>query len=75
VLLGLAFVTAGLDMISPSAAAIVAWLDGWVAAYIALCAHAIGALPFAQVKSLRALAGLVGSLLLAAYASRRWRRT
>ena len=75
VLLGLAFVTAGLDTISPSAAAVVAWLDGWVAAYIALCAHGIGSLPFAEVKTLRGLAALTGSLILATYAVRRWRRT
>jgi competence protein ComEC len=73
VLLGLAFITAGLDTFSPSAAAVVASLDGWVAAYIALCAHTIGSLPFAEVESLRGLAGLLGVLLLAAYAWRRGR--
>ena len=34
-LLGLAFVTAGLGAISPVAAALVAWLNGWIAAYVA----------------------------------------
>jgi competence protein ComEC len=72
VLLSLAFITAGLDTFAPSAAAVVAWLNGWVALYIAGCAHAIGSLPFAEVQSLRGLAALVGSLLLAAYAWRRW---
>jgi competence protein ComEC len=72
-LLGLAFVTAGLDMFAPSAAAVVAWVNGWVAAYISLCARAIGSLPFAQIKSWRGLAGVLGALLLAAYAWRRWR--
>lgn len=72
ILLGLAFATAGLDLVSPSAAAVLAWLDGWVAAYIALCAHAIGSLPFAQVSSLRGLAAFGGVLLAAAYAWRRW---
>lgn len=72
-LLGLAFATAALHAVSPSAAAVVAWLNGWVAAYIALCAHTIGSLPFARITSYQGLAALVGSLLLAAYAWRRWR--
>jgi competence protein ComEC len=72
VLLGLAFATAGLAAVSPSSAAVLAWLDGWVAAYIAFCAHAIGGLPFAQVSTTRGLAALVGVLLAAAYAWRRW---
>ena len=73
VLLGLAFITAGLDTFSPSAAAVVASLDGWVAAYIALCARTIGSLPFAEIQSLRGLAAVLGALLLAAYACYRWR--
>jgi competence protein ComEC len=72
ILLGLAFATAGLDLVSPPAAAVLAWLDGWVAAYVALCAHAIGSLPFAQVSSLRGLAAFCGALLAAAYAWWRW---
>ncbi|HZO96905.1 MAG TPA: ComEC/Rec2 family competence protein [Gaiellaceae bacterium] len=72
VLLGLAFATAALEPVAPAAAALVAWLNGLVAAYLALCAHAIGALPFAQVSTARGLAGLVGMLLAAAYAWRRW---
>ena len=73
VLLGLAFVTAGLDTFAPSAAAVVAWLDGWVAAYIAFCARLIGSLPFAEIQSGRGLAAFLGILLLAAYAWHRWR--
>jgi competence protein ComEC len=72
-LLGLAFATAGLDAVSPSAAAILAWLNGWLATYIAFCAHAVGSVPFAYIHSLRALAGVGGLLLLATYAWRRWR--
>ncbi len=64
VLLGLAFVTAGLALALPSAAAVVAWLNGWVALYIALCAHVIGSLPFAEIKSTGALAGLTAAILL-----------
>jgi competence protein ComEC len=73
VLLGLAFVTAALGLVSPDAAALVAALNGWVAGYIALCAHAIGSLPFAEVRSGRGLAALLGTALAAAYAWRRWR--
>ena len=72
VLLGLAFATAALDAVSPSSAALLAWLDGWVAAYIALCARVVASLPFAQVSTWRGLAGVVGVLLGAAYAWRRW---
>ncbi len=72
-LLGLAFVTAGLELVSPSAAALVASLNGWLAAYVAVCAHAIGSLPFAQVTSDRGLAALAGGGIAAAYAWHRWR--
>jgi competence protein ComEC len=72
VLLGLAFATAGVDALSPSAAAFLAWLNGWVAAYIVLCARVIGSLPFAQVSTTRGLATLVGTVLAGAYAWRRW---
>jgi competence protein ComEC len=74
-LLGLAFVTAGLGAVSPPAAALVAWVNGWVAAYVALCARAIGSLPFAQITSYRGLAALAGAVLAAAYAWRRWPRS
>jgi competence protein ComEC len=72
-LLGLAFATAGLHELSPSAATVLAWVNGWAAAYIALCAHAVGSLPFAQIRSTRALVGVVGALLLGTYAWKRWR--
>ena len=74
-LLALAFATAALATVSPGAAAIIAWINGWIAEYIALCARAVGSLPFAQVRSPEAVAALGGSLLLAAYAWRRWRRS
>jgi len=71
-LLGLAFSTAGLEAVSPPAAALLATLNGGVAAYITLCAHAVAAVPFAQVSTARGLAAVVGVLLAAAYAWRRW---
>jgi competence protein ComEC len=71
-LLGLAFATAALDPVAPAAAALLARADGLVAAYVALCARAVGSLPFAQVSTPRGLAALAGALLAAAYAWRRW---
>jgi len=64
-LLGLAFATAGLDVVSPRSAAALAWADGWVAAYIARCARVVGRLPFAQIGSTRGLAALVAIVLVA----------
>jgi competence protein ComEC len=61
-LLGLAFVTAGLDSFAPGAASVVAGLNGWVAAYIAFCARTLGSLPFAEITSTRALAVVAGLL-------------
>jgi len=72
VLLGLAFATAALDLVSPSAAELVASLDGLVAAYIAFCARLFGSLPFAEVDTDRGLAIAVGVLVAGAYAWRRW---
>jgi competence protein ComEC len=72
-LLGLAFATTALDAAVPGAASVVAWLNGWVAAYIAFCARALGSLPFAEVSSDRGLAALMGGVVLAAYAWVRWR--
>jgi competence protein ComEC len=61
-LLGLALVSTALDPVLPGAAAALAWLNGWLAAYLAGCARFFGALPYAQLtswKSLVALAALV----------------
>lgn len=74
-LLGLALATAALAPVAPSAAAALAWLNGWCAAYLAACARLIGGLPGAQVRSGRAAAALAAAgLLAAAYAWRRWLR-
>jgi competence protein ComEC len=70
-LLGLAFSTAALATVAPPAAAVLAYLNGWLAAYIALCATAIGSLPFAQVRGPRGLVVLAALLALCAWA---WRR-
>jgi competence protein ComEC len=67
-LLGLALACAALDPVLPSAAAALAWANGWLAAYLAWCARFVGGLPHARVTSLEALAlaGLVcGAALVA----------
>jgi competence protein ComEC len=74
-LLYLALATAALAPIAPSAAAALAWANGWCAAYLAACASLVGGLPGAQVRSGRAAAALAAvGLLAAAYAWRRWLR-
>jgi competence protein ComEC len=74
-LLGLALGAAAVTPLSPSAAAALAWLNGWCAAYLVLVARVIGGLPIAQVTSTRSLLFLLaGVLLLAAYAlPSKWR--
>jgi len=64
-LLGLALVCAALDPVLPGAAAALAWANGWLAAYLAWCARAIGGLPHARVSS---AAVLLGAGLLAGVA-------
>jgi competence protein ComEC len=75
-LLGLALAATAVAPLSGSAAAALAWLNGWCAAYLAAVARLVGGLPFAQIRSSRALLVLLGgALLLAAYAAPQWRRT
>ena len=69
-LLGLGLVTALLDGIAPAAAAVLAELNGWLAAYLAGCARFVGGLPGAQVSSLRAIAWFGGGVLFLAILAR-----
>ena len=74
-LLALALGAAALAPFSGGAAALLAWLNGWCAAYLVIVARLIGGLPFAQIRSTRSLLLVMASaLLLAAYASPRWPR-
>jgi competence protein ComEC len=75
-LLTLALGAAAVAPLSTSAAAALAWLNGWCAAYLAAVARVVGGLPFAQIQSTRGLLALLaGSLLAAAYAwPPRWQR-
>ena len=59
-LLGLAFAAAALDPVFPSVAAALGWLNGWLAAYLALCARLIGGLPYAQVSTTAAALAALG---------------
>jgi competence protein ComEC len=72
-LLGLAFATAVVEPVSPPLANTLAWLNGWIAAYVVFCARAVSAVPFAQVHGRGAALAAAGSLVAAAYAWRRWR--
>jgi competence protein ComEC len=68
-LLGLAFAAAIADPISPAIAALIASVNGLLAAYLAWCARLVGGLPGAVVSSnagLGALLLLASSLLLLA---------
>ena len=75
-LLGIALLGTLLAPVLPSAALALAWLNGWLAAYIAACARLVGELPLAQTSSGLAVAMLLlvpaGVLLLRRLP--RWRR-
>jgi len=62
-LLGLGLVTAVLNTLVPPAALALAWVNGWLAAYLATCARMVGGLPGARISSLLALL-LVGGVSL-----------
>lgn len=63
-LLGLGLVSAIVHPLLPGVAASIAWLNGWLAAYLAGCARFVGGLPHAQVSSARALLLLVDAAVL-----------
>ena len=63
-LLALAFAAAAIAPFAPPVASAMAWLNGWLAAYIATCARIVGGLPGAQIRSTRAMLVLVALLIL-----------
>jgi competence protein ComEC len=74
-MLTLALICALLTPIVPHIASALAWTNGWLAAYLATCAHVFGSLPGAQVTSGRAAAALgLGATGVAAYAWRNGER-
>jgi competence protein ComEC len=68
-LLILGLLAAVLQPVVPSAALALAWVNGWLAAYLAWCARTVAGLPFAQIGFGRALgltaATVVGVVALA----------
>ncbi len=72
-LLGLAFATAILDELSPPLAGVLASANGLVAAYIARCAGAVAAIPFAQANGAAAAVAASGALVAAGLLLRRLR--
>jgi competence protein ComEC len=73
-LLGLAFAAAAVDPLSPALAALLAWVNGWISAYVVLCARAVAAAPFAQARGSGAALATAGALLAAAFLWRRIRK-
>ena len=75
-LLGLALVGSLLEPVLPSVAFALAWLNGWLAAYIVACAVLVAGLPLAQIGSAKAVCVLLGTplALLALQRLPRWRR-
>lgn len=75
-LLGLALVGSLIAPLLPSATLALAWLNGWLAAYIATCARLVGGLPFAKIGSGTAVVVLLATppALLALQRLPRWRR-
>ncbi len=58
-LLGLGLIAAVVHPVLPGVAASLAWVNGWLAAYLAGCARLVGGLPHAQVSSPQALLALL----------------
>ena len=74
-LLGLALLAAVVAPVAGPPAALLAYANGWCAAYLAGCARLFGGLPGAQIRSPAAAAALAACVLLAAaYAGRRGER-
>ncbi len=66
-LLGIGLVTAIVGTVLPPAALGLAWINGWLAAYLAACARVAGRLPGARVSSFHAVLPLAcGALFLLA---------
>jgi competence protein ComEC len=74
-LLALAFTAAAVDPVAPQLAAVLARVNGWIAAYVVECARAVAAIPGAQATGEGAALAVSGALVAAAYAWRRWRTT
>ncbi|HEX2045207.1 MAG TPA: DNA internalization-related competence protein ComEC/Rec2 [Gaiellaceae bacterium] len=65
-LLGLALVATALASVLPGAAEALAWVNGWLAAYLAACARLVGGLPYAEATSESAVLVLASTVVLVA---------
>lgn len=72
-LLGTALACTAVHPVLPPLAEALAWLNGWLAAYVAACARLVGGLPGAEGTSLTVLAAL-GVLAVSLFALPRLRR-
>jgi competence protein ComEC len=72
-ILALGLAGALVEPLAPGAATALAWLNGWCAAYLAGCARLVGSLPFAQVRSGRAVTVLAVVAAIVALRARRRR--
>jgi competence protein ComEC len=63
-LLGLGLLCAALDPLLPAAAGALAWVNGWLAAYLAAVARLFAGLPHAELTSWTALAGVAAAFAL-----------
>ena len=58
-LLGLGLLAASVNSFLPDVAALLSWLDGWLAAYLVLCAHAVAAIPYAELSAVTLLGAVL----------------
>ncbi len=63
-ILGLGLGAAAIGAVLPGAALGLAWLNGWLVAYLAGCARLVGSIPFAQVSSPMALGGIAAAAIV-----------
>jgi competence protein ComEC len=73
-LLGFALACSALEPVIPAAALALAWVNGWLAAYLAWCARTVGGLPGAEVGSEFAVGLLVLASLFVVFVFRLPRR-
>jgi competence protein ComEC len=73
-LLGLGLMAAVLHPVVPDAAAVLAWADGWLAAYLSWCARLVAGLPHARLSPAPTVAVAALALVLAVVARDRGRR-
>jgi competence protein ComEC len=69
-MLGLALVTSAIEPVSAPAAHALAWVNGWLAAYVAVCARLVAGLPYAELSTAAAALTLGAGALVGLVAVR-----